>query len=82
MCSRYRVGVAQGEKAPQHSARCPARAKQVWFAGGIKKLFGYDFDKKSGPICESHTVVPQSHDLIMVYQESLIRDVGGRRVSS
>ena len=37
------------------------------------------FDESSWPICGSHTVVPRSHDLIIIYQKYLIRDVGGER---
>lgn len=79
---RHKVGVVQGEQAPHHPAGYRAREKQVCIAGGIKESFGYDLDKTSGPICESHTVVPQSHGLIIMYQEYLIRDVGGKWVSS
>lgn len=80
--SRHEMGVLQGEKAPHHPADYWARAKQVWVAVGIKESFGYDLDETSGPIRESHTVVPQSHDLIIMYQGYLIRDVGGKWVSS
>lgn len=77
-------GGSAGAKAPHHPAGCLTRlrAKQVWAAGGIKGTFGYEFDRTSWPICESHTVVPQSHDLIIIYQEYFIRDVGGKWVST
>lgn len=59
-----------------------ARAKQVWAVGQIKGTFGNEPDGMSWPICKSHTVVPQSHNLIIIYQEYLLRDVGGKWVSS
>lgn len=52
------------------------REKQVGLTGGIKEALGYDFDKKSCSICESHTAAPQSFVLIIIYQECPIRDVG------
>lgn len=51
----------------------------MWAAGGIKGLFEYYSDESSWPICESHTAVPQSHDLIIIQQEYLIRDGEAKR---
>lgn len=64
------AGGGTGERVPHCPAGCLPRvtAKQVWAAGGIKGTFGHEFDGTSWPICESHTVVPQSHDLITIYQ--------------
>lgn len=72
-------GGAVGGTEPARSRRSPSPAKQVWAAGGIKALLKRDFDESSWPICKSHTVVPRSHDLIIICQKYLIRDMGGER---
>lgn len=40
------------------------REKQVWPAGGIKEAFGYDFDRTSWSVSESHAAAPQGCVLI------------------
>lgn len=72
-------GGAVGGTEPARSRQSPGPAKQVWAAGGIKALHKCDFDELSWPICKSHTVVPRSHDLIIICQKYLIRDMGGER---
>lgn len=77
----HKVGRCR-EQSPCPPAGCWVGAKQVWTAGGIKALFEYDFEESSWPICGSHTVEPGSHDLIIIYQEYLIRKRRRRVVSS
>lgn len=52
------------------------REKQVWPAGGIKEAFGYDFDRRSWSLSESHTAAPQGCVLITSCQRCPTRDVG------
>ena len=76
------VGATQGGAVcgtePARSRRPPARGAGVGCSWD-QSVAWMCCDEPSRPICGSHTVVPRSRDLIIIYQKYLIRDVGGER---